>query len=67
MVHGKVPKVQGGVHPEHFSPDKLTRPWPCDDETAAELILGAVARVKESAKPQFEDTSNVGAWRLRVR
>ncbi len=52
---------------EHFSPDKLTRPWPCDDETAAELTLGAVARVKESTKPQFEDTSNVGAWRLRVR
>ena len=52
---------------EHFSPDKLTRPWPCDDDTAAELILGAVARVKESAKPQFEETSSVGAWRLRVR
>ena len=56
-----------GFVDEHFSPDKLTRPWPCDDETAAELILGAVARVKESAKPQFEATSNVGAWRLRVR
>ena len=52
---------------EHFSPDKLTRPWPCDDDTAAELILGAVTRVKESAKPQFEETSSVGAWRLRVR
>ena len=52
---------------EHFSPEKLTRPWPCDDDTASELILGAVARVKESEKPQFEETSNVGAWRLRVR
>ena len=52
---------------EHFSPDKLTRPWPCDDDTAAELILGAVTRVQTAAKPQFEDTSSVGAWRLRVR
>ena len=52
---------------EHFSPEKLMRPWPCDDDTAAELILGAVARVKESEKPRFEETLNVGAWRLRVR
>lgn len=52
---------------EHFSPDKLTRPWPCDDDTAAELILGAVTRVQTAAKPQFEDTSSVSAWRLRVR
>ena len=52
---------------EHFSPDKLMRPWPCDDDTAAELILCAVARVKEAEKPKFEETSNVGAWRLRVR
>ncbi len=52
---------------EHFSPEKLMRPWPCDDDTAAELILGAVARVKESEKPPFEEASNVGAWRLRIR
>lgn len=56
-----------GFVDEHFSPDKLMRPWPCDDDTAAELILGAVARVKEAEKPKFEETSNVGAWRLRVR
>ncbi|HCC64785.1 MAG TPA: biotin carboxylase [Flavobacteriales bacterium] len=56
-----------GFVDEHFSPEKLMRPWPCDDDTAAELILGAVARVKESEKPRFEETSNVGAWRLRVR
>ncbi len=56
-----------GFVDEHFSPDKLMRPWPCDDDPAAELILGAVARVKEAEKPKFEETSNVGAWRLRVR
>ena len=56
-----------GFVDEHFSPEKLMRPWPCDDDTAAELILGAVARVKESEKPRFEETSIVGAWRLRVR
>ena len=56
-----------GFVDEHFTPEKLSRPWPCDDDTAAELILGAVARVGESEKPRFEEASSVGAWRLRVR
>ena len=51
---------------EHFSPEKLERPFPCDDATAAELILGAVDRL-ESETEKTMPSEGVSAWRMRAR
>ena len=51
---------------EHFSPEKLERPFPCDDATAAELILGAVDRL-EAGTEKAIPSEGVSAWRMRAR
>ncbi len=52
---------------EHFSPEKLERPLPCDDDTAADLILGALDRVQAQSLPTTEAPRGLHPWRLRAR
>ena len=51
---------------EQFTPEKLQRDLPCDDDTAADLILGAVDRLQTSGTTEEEQPA-VSAWRLRTR
>jgi propionyl-CoA carboxylase alpha chain len=51
---------------EHFFPEKLERPFPCDDATAAELILGALDRLEEDTGKTMS-SEGVSAWRMRAR
>ena len=51
----------------HFTPEKLQRKMPCDDETAADLILGVVDRLQSNGSEQAEGAPAVSAWRLRTR
>ena len=52
---------------DHFSPEKLERPLPCDDDTAADLILGALDRVQAQSLPTTEAPRGLHPWRLRAR
>ena len=56
-----------GFVAEHFSPEKLDRPFPCDDATAADLILGAMDRLKDDAQNATMPAEAPSAWRMRVR
>ena len=61
-----VQKLDTGFVRQHFSPEKLERPFPCDDATAAELILGAVDRL-EAETEKTMPSEGVSAWRMRAR
>ena len=52
---------------QHFAPEKLERPLPCDDDTAADLILGALDRVHAQSLPTTEESQGLHPWRLRAR
>ena len=56
-----------GFVAQHFSPEELERPFPCDDETAAELILGAVDRLPSKTNEKPVTSTQPNAWRMRVR
>ena len=56
-----------GFVAEHFSPEKLDRPFPCDDATAADLILGAMDRLTDNEDGATMPAKAPSAWRLRVR
>ena len=52
---------------QHFAPEKLERPLPCDDDTAADLILGALDRVHAQSLPTTEAPQGLHPWRMRAR
>ena len=56
-----------GFVAQHFSPEKLDRPFPCDDPTAADLILGALDRLKDEEHADTMPAEAPSAWRMRVR
>ena len=56
-----------GFVAQHFSPEKLDRPFPCDDPTAAGLILGALDRLKDEEHADTMPAEAPSAWRMRVR
>ena len=56
-----------GFVAQHFSPEKLDRPFPCDDPTAAGLILGALDRLKDEEHADRMPAEAPSAWRMRVR
>jgi len=51
----------------HFSADKLERDFPCDDDTAADLISGVVDRLSASEAEDVMPSEGVSAWRMRAR
>ncbi len=62
----------------YFTPEALHRALPCDEETMADLVLGAYDRLMQKGShgdgPSFtwgsgvqEGTSGLSPWRLRVR
>ena len=56
-----------GFVAQHFSPEKLNRPFPCDDPTAADLILGALDRLNDDEHADTMPAEEPSAWRMRVR
>ena len=56
-----------GFVAQHFSPEKLDRPFPCDDPTAADLILGALDRLNDDEHADTMPAEEPSAWRMRVR
>ena len=51
----------------HFSADKLERDFPCDDDTAADLISGVVDRLSAAEAEDVMPSQGVSAWRMRAR
>ena len=60
-------KFDTGFVAEHFRPELLNRPFPCDDSTVAALISGAADRMAEDAQEQTLPATPPSAWRMRVR
>jgi acetyl-CoA carboxylase biotin carboxylase subunit len=60
-------KFDTGFVAEHFRPELLERPFPCDDPTAAALISGATERLAGEAQERALPATPPSAWRMRVR
>ena len=60
-------KFDTGFVQEHFTPEKLDRPLPCDDLTAASLFSGVADRLIENEQSNVLPSEPMSAWRMRSR